>query len=80
MLPPSPSQAELQAAAERLNEWNGAQFLEPLFTGNWSPERLALLPAEILPRFTPEQSAALFAAKPDYIALQASRGTGAQEC
>jgi beta-glucosidase/6-phospho-beta-glucosidase/beta-galactosidase len=54
----------------QLNLWNSAQFLDPLFTGDWTPERLEVLPPEVLPRFMPEQSAALKAAKPDFLALQ----------
>lgn len=60
----------LQAAAERLNVFSSGQFLDPLFTGDWSTERLSTMAPSVLPRFTPQQSAALKAAKPDFIALQ----------
>ncbi|GAB4819714.1 hypothetical protein N2152v2_006760 [Parachlorella kessleri] len=56
-------------AAERLNRWTSGQFLDPLFTGQWTPERQQMVPSFILPRFTPEQSAALKAAKPDFLAI-----------
>ena len=52
-----------QDAAERLNRWTAGQFLDPLFTGQWTPERQQMVPSFILPRFTPAQSAALKAAK-----------------
>ena len=53
----------MQDAAERLNRWTAGQFLDPLFTGQWTPERQQMVPSFILPRFTPAQSAALKAAK-----------------
>jgi hypothetical protein len=53
----------LQDAAERMNVWVAGQYLDPLFTGDWTPARLEALPADVLPRFTPQQSAALKQAK-----------------
>lgn len=61
----------MQNAAERMNRLRSAQFLDPLFTGDWTPERLAKLGPSTLPRFTPEQSAALLAAK---VAINGSEG------
>ena len=46
-----------------MNRLRSGQFLDPLFTGDWTPERLQKLGPGTLPRFTPEQSAALLAAK-----------------
>ncbi|GAB4821358.1 hypothetical protein N2152v2_008404 [Parachlorella kessleri] len=62
-------------ATERLNTWTSGQYLDPLFQGDWSPARLASLPPNVLPRFTPEQQAALKAAQPDYLAINFYQGT-----
>lgn len=62
--PPAATHAlHMQEATEHLNRWTSGQFLDPLYSGDWSLERLSALPPDVLPRFTPEQSAALRAAK-----------------
>ncbi|GAB4820729.1 hypothetical protein N2152v2_007775 [Parachlorella kessleri] len=61
-------------ATNRLNAFRCGWFLDPLFTGDWTPERLQSLPAEVLPRWTPQESAQLKQGKPDYLAVNFYNG------
>ncbi|PRW44359.1 E3 ubiquitin- ligase UPL7 [Chlorella sorokiniana] len=65
-LVPLTSSPEDANATEALNRWTSGPFLDPHFTGDWTAERLQLLPPDILPCFTPEQSQQLKAAKINY--------------
>lgn len=57
--------------------YSGGWLLDPLYTGDWTESRKAVLGA-VLPAFTPEQKALLLENKQDLIALQHYTGTYGQ--